>query len=73
MPDLSGMEDEAKKLASEHPDVANKGIEEAGTVAGQKTGGRFDSQIEQGEQKAEGFLGTDSQGGQSGQDQQAGN
>jgi hypothetical protein len=28
------------------------------------------SQIEQGEQKAEGFLGTDSQGGQ---DQQAGN
>jgi hypothetical protein len=64
------MEDVAKKLASEHPDVANKGIEEAGTVAGEKTGGRFDSQIEQGEQKAGGFLGTDSQAGQ---DQQAGN
>jgi hypothetical protein len=64
MPDLSGMEDEAKKLASEHPDVANKGVEEAGKVAGEKTGGRFDSQIGQGEQKAEEFLGTDSQGGQ---------
>ena len=71
MPDISGMENEAKKLASEHPDVANKGIEEVGQAAGDKAGGRFDSQIQQGEQKAEGFLGTDSQGG--GQDQQAGN
>ena len=70
MPDLSGMADEAKKLAGEHPDAANKGIEEAGQVAGEKTGGRFDSQIEQGEQKAEGFLGSESQ---TGQDQQAGN
>jgi hypothetical protein len=64
------MGDEAKKLAGEHPDMANKGIEEAGNVAGEKTGGRFDSQIEQGEQKAEDFLGTDSQGSQ---DPQAGN
>jgi len=69
VPDLSGMADEAKNLASEHADVANKGIDEAGQVAGEKTGGRFDSQIEQGEQKAREFLGTDSQGGQ---DQQAG-
>ena len=30
MPDISGMADEAKNLASEHPDMANKGIEEAG-------------------------------------------
>ena len=65
------MADEAKNLASEHPDVANKGLEEAGQVAGEKTGGRFDSQIEQGEQKAEGFLGTGSPSG--GQDQQSGN
>ena len=70
MPDISGMADEAKKLASEHPDVANKGIEEAGQIAGEKTGGRFDSQIEEGEQKAEGYLGTGNQGGQ---DPQAGN
>jgi hypothetical protein len=64
MPDFSEMEDEAKKLAGEHPDIANKGIEEAGKVAGDKAGGKFDSQIEQGEQKAEEFLGTDQQGGQ---------
>ena len=39
MPDLSGMADEAKKLAGEHPDAANKGIEEAGQVAGEKPAG----------------------------------
>jgi MT0933-like antitoxin protein len=49
----------------EHPDIANKGVEEAGKVAGDKTGGKFDSQIDQGEQKAEEFLGTDQQSGQS--------
>ena len=43
--------------------MANKGVEEAGK-AGDKTGGKFDSQIDQGEQKAEEFLGTDQQGGQ---------
>jgi len=64
MPDFSEMEDEAKKLASEHPDIANKGIEEAGQAADDKTGSRFGSQIEQSEQKAEGFMGTDQQGGQ---------
>ena len=70
MSEFSGMEDEAKKLAGEHPDMANKGIEDAGQAAEGKTGGKFDSQIEQGEQKAEGFLGTDQQGGQG---QQGGN
>ena len=64
MSDLSGMENEAKKLAGEHPDAADKGIEEAGQFAEQKTGGQHDSQIEQGEQKAGQFLGTDQQAGQ---------
>ncbi len=70
MPDFSEMADEAKKLASEHPDIANKGVEEAGQLADEQTGGRFGSQVEEGEQKAEEFLGTDGQGGQ---DPQAGN
>jgi antitoxin protein of toxin-antitoxin system len=69
MPDFSEMADEAKKLAGEHPDTANKGIEEAGQAAGDKTGGRFDSQIDQGEGKARDFLGT----GPGDQDPQAGN
>jgi hypothetical protein len=70
MPDFSEFADEAKKLASDHPDMANKGVEEAGQFADEKTGGRFGSQIDEGEQRAEGFLGTDSQGDQ---DPQAGN
>ena len=69
MPDFGDMADEAKKLEGEHPDVANKGIEEAGQLAGDKTGGRFDSQIQDAEQRAEGALGSDSQDGQ---DPQAG-
>ena len=70
MPDFSEFADEAKNLAGEHPDVADKAVEEAGQLADDKTGGRFDSQVEQGEQKAEGFLGAGEQGGQ---DPQAGN
>jgi hypothetical protein len=70
MPDFSEFADEAKKLASDHPDMANKGVEEAGQFADEKTGGRFGSQIDEGEQRAEGFLGTDSQGDP---DPQAGN
>ena len=70
MPDFSEFADEAKKLAGEHPDEAEKVIEEAGQLADDKTGGRYDSQIEQGEQKAEDYLGAGDQGGQ---DPQAGN
>ena len=70
MPDFSEIADESKRLAGEHPDIANKGIEQAGQLADEKTGGRFGGQTEQAEQKVEGFLGTDSQDGQ---DPQAGN
>ena len=82
MPDFM---DEAKNLADQHPDIANKGLDEAEQFAENKTGGRFDSQIQGAEQQAEGYLGTDQQGGQGqqgqdpsqdpsqGQDQQGGN
>jgi hypothetical protein len=70
VPDFNELADEAKKLASEHPDTADKGIEQAGQLVDEKTGGRFGGQIEQGEQKAQEFLGTNDQGSQ---DQQAGN
>ena len=73
--------DEAKNLAGEHADVVDKGLDEAEQVAENKTGGHFDSQIQGAEQQAEGYLGTDQQGGQGqqgqdqsqGQDQQGGN
>jgi len=67
---MSEFMDEAKKLASEHSDLADQGLDQAAQVAGEKTGGRFDSQIQEGEQKAEDYLGTGDQGGQ---DPQAGN
>src|ERR1035441_5867185 len=36
--------DEAKNLADEHSDVADKGFDEAAQFAEDKTGGKFDSQ-----------------------------
>jgi hypothetical protein len=53
--------DEAKKLASEHSDIADQALDQAADMAKQKTGGRFDSQIEGGEQKAEDYLGVQDQ------------
>ena len=61
---MSDFMDEAKNLADEHPDIADKGLNEAEQFADNKTGGQFDSEIQGGEQQAEGFLGTDQQGQQ---------
>ena len=65
MPDFM---DEAKQLASEHSDVVDQGFDQAEQVAEQKTGGKFDSQIQAGEQQAEGFLGVTDQDNQENQD-----
>jgi len=61
---MSDFMDEAKNLADEHPDIADKGLNEAEQFAENKTGGQFDSEIQGAEQQAEGFLGTDQQGQQ---------
>ena len=42
----------------------DKGLDQAEQFAEQKTGGQFDSEIQAGEQQAEGFLGADDQGNQ---------
>jgi MT0933-like antitoxin protein len=49
--------DGAKKLASEHSDIADKGLDEAAKQAEQRTGNKYNNQIEEGEEKLEGFLG----------------
>ena len=67
MPDFM---DEAKKLADEHPDMVNKEMDRATQEVENKTGGKFDSEIQSGEQQAEGFMGT---GQQDQQGQQGGN
>ena len=61
---MSEFMDEAKKLAGEHSDQVDQGLDQAEQLAEQKTGGKFDSQIQAGEQQAEGFLGVDDQGNQ---------
>ena len=61
MPDFM---DEAKNLASEHSDLVDKGLDQAEQEAENKTGGRFNSQLQEGEDKAEGYLGVDSQNDQ---------
>ena len=61
MPDFM---DEAKNLAGEHSDLVDKGLDQAEQEAENKTGGRFDGQIQEGEDKAEGYLGVDGQNDQ---------
>ena len=58
---MSEFMDDAKKLASEHSDVADKGFDQAAQMADEKTGGKFDSQIQSGEQQAESYLGVQDQ------------
>ena len=65
---MSEFMDQAKKLASEHSDVADQGMDKAAEMAGEKTGGKYDSQIQAGEQKAEDFLGVQDQDNQGNQD-----
>ena len=72
MPDFSEFEDKAKQLASEHPEQVDEGLKRAGEFADQRTGGRFGDEIQQGEQRAEDYLGSGGQGGQGGQDQGGG-
>jgi MT0933-like antitoxin protein len=67
MPDFM---DEAKNLADQHSDIVDKGMDQATQDLENKTGGKFDSEIQGGEQQAEGFMGTDQQGQQG---QQGGN
>jgi hypothetical protein len=70
---MSEFMDQAKKLASEHSDVADQGMDKAAEMAGEKTGGKYDSQIQAGEDKVEGYLGVQDQDNQDNQDSGQGN
>ena len=63
---MSEFMDEAKQLAGEHSDVVDQGLDKAEQLAEQKTGGQFDSEIQAGEQQAEGALGVTDQDNQGG-------
>ena len=62
MPNFGGLIEKMKKLAGKHPDQVNKGMDKAEQAADQKTGGKYDSQIQQAGDRAEGYLGTQGQG-----------
>jgi MT0933-like antitoxin protein len=51
--DLAG---KAEELAQEHPDQVKQGVEKAGQVADEKTGGKYTDQIDKAEQAAEQHL-----------------
>jgi hypothetical protein len=63
---MSEFMDDAKKLASKHQDVADEGFDKAAQFADEKSGGKYGSQIEGAEQKAEDFLGVQDQDAQEG-------
>ena len=71
MPDFSEFADEAKKLASEHPEQADQAFDKAADFANQRTGNRFDSEVQRGEQAGENYMGIQDQD-QQGQQQSQG-
>jgi hypothetical protein len=65
---MSEFMDNAKKLAGEHQDAADEGFDKAADFASEKSGGKYDSQVEGGERKAEDFLGVQDQDAKDGND-----
>jgi MT0933-like antitoxin protein len=66
MSEFGGLEHEAESLAKDHPQEADKALDEAGQFADRETGNKFDSQI----QDAEGAADKDFGGQDQGQGQQ---
>ena len=54
MPDFF---DQAKKLAGEHSELVDQGLDKAAAEAKERTGNKYDNHIDTGEEKLEGFLG----------------
>ena len=65
MSEFSGLENEAESLAKDHPQEADKAMDEAGQFADRETGNKFDSQIQDAEGAVEkDFGGQDQDQGQ---------
>ena len=61
MPDFSEMADKAKDVAGDHDKQSDEALDKASQFADDKTGNKHDSQIQSGEDKAEGYLGVEDQ------------
>jgi vacuolar-type H+-ATPase subunit H len=55
--ELKNVEGDAEKLAKEHPQQAEAGLDKAEQAASKGTGGRFDKELQEGDQKADSFMG----------------
>jgi hypothetical protein len=69
---LRDLGNKAKNLAQGHPDQADRAVEKAGDEVGRRTGGKFDTQIDPAEDKADEFLGIGKDDRQAGGPGQAG-
>lgn len=56
MPDFSEMFNKAKEKLSDNSDKVSDGLDKAKEFADEKTGGRFSDQLDQGQEKVEGFI-----------------
>jgi len=72
MPDFGDMANKAKEFAGDHDQQSDEGLDKAAEFADEKTGGKYGSQVQSGEDKAESYLGVQDQD-QQGQDQQGQN
>ena len=61
MPDFSDMADKAKDFAGDHDKQSDEAFDKAEQFADDKTGNKYDSQIQSGEQKAKNYLGVEDQ------------
>jgi hypothetical protein len=72
MPDFSDMADKAKNFAGDHDKQSDEALDKAEQFADDKTGNKYDSQLQSGENAAENYLGVQDQDQQGGQDQNQG-
>jgi hypothetical protein len=74
MPDFGEMADQAKDFAGQHDKQSDEALDKAAEFADDKTGNKYDSQVQSGENKAESYLGVQDQDQQGqGQGQGQGN
>lgn len=68
MPEFGEMFDKAKDTATEHSEQINEGMDKGREFVDEKTGGKYGDQLQQGQEKVEGFMGGGDDRGQGGGD-----
>lgn len=61
MVDIGGLGDKARDLADQHPDKVQQGIDRGGDAVDQRTGNKYENQVDQAQEKAGGLLNDDGQ------------